>query len=238
MTMLENETQPEARESGLLRRTFVSELVSGDGRTIDVRIVPYGERATVDDGFGPYSEEFAPGAFDKQLAAGHRLKVWLNFQHRGGIADVVGKGIALREEPDALYGSFRAYEDAAGDKALLMVNEGDLDSVSLEFASKKAIRTSAGVVRRVKAHLSAVALCREGAYSGAKVLAVREQAIIDEELLPIELDPELVERCRRLGIELPQRYQAHPAETDTSAEADTSEDGTRRDQPIPTPEGR
>ena len=61
------------------------------------------------------------------------------------------------------------------------------------------------------------------------MLAVREEVILDEELLPIDLDPELVERCRRLGIELPQRYQAHPAESDTPAESGHLRDGTRQD---------
>ena len=64
------------------------------------------------------------------------------------------------------------------------------------------------------------------------MLAVRERAVIveelAEELLPIAMDPELVERCRRLGLELPERYQAHPDETDTPAETGTSEIGTRQ----------
>lgn len=221
----------EGRGSGLLHRTFNAELVPGDGRTIDARIVPYGEVALVDDGRGPFYEEFVPGAFDDQLVAGHRLKVWLNFQHQNRIDDIIGKGVALREEKDGLYGSFRAFEDSGGEKALTLIREGLLDSVSLEFKPKKGgtIRTAAGVVRRVKAHLSAVALCRVGAYVGAQVLAVREASIIDEELLPVDIDPELVERCRQLGIRLPQRYEAHPAETDTPADAGTSEDGTRHD---------
>ena len=63
-------------------------------------------------------------------------------------------------------------------------------------------------------------------------LAVREEDIeevtIDEDLLPVDMNPELVERLRAQGVVLPSRYQAHPAETDTSAEPDTSEDGTRQ----------
>jgi len=87
----------------------------------------------------------------------------------------------------------------------------------------------------VKAHLHNVALCRTPAFADAKVLAVREDDIVeeivwDEEILPVELNPELAERCRRLGIKLPQRYQAH-LEPDTSAESDTSADDTR-----PSPE--
>jgi HK97 family phage prohead protease len=210
----------------ILYREFNADAAVGDGRTIDVRIVPYGERALVDDGFGEYTEEFSRGAFDEQLAAGHRLKVWLNFQHERGIGSVIGKGISLREESDGLYGSFRAFEHADGDKALLLVREEMLDSVSLEFKPKKGgtIRTAEGIVRRIKAHLDAVALCRVGAYSGAKVLAVREapEQIIDEALLPVDIDPKRVERLRAQGIVLPSRYEAHPA-LDTPSRDGTSE---------------
>lgn len=215
-----------APETGLLHRTFTVDAQEGDGRTIDVRIVPYGERATVNDGRGSYEEEFVAGAFEDQLVAGHRLKVWLNFQHERGIEAVIGRGVALREELDGLYGSFRAFSDKAGDKALMLVREGMLDGVSLEFLSKKQHRTADGVVQRVRAHLDAVALCRQGAYASAQVLAVREEAkevTVDEALLPVGLNPELVERCRELGISLPQRYETHPAGTDTPAEVGTSE---------------
>lgn len=232
MTALEHESKTEAPERALLRRTFEAQATEGDGRTIEVRIVPYGESAMVDDGRGPYREEFAYGSFDDQLNAAHRI--YLNFQHERGIRSIVGKGVSLQSMPDALYGTFRALDDQDGDKALTLVREDVLNSVSLEFVSKKAIRTAQGVVRRVKAHLDAVALCRVGAYGGAKVLAVREEEIsdeimLDEELLPLELDPELIERCRQLGIRLPQRYEAHPAATDTPAETGTSADGTRHD---------
>lgn len=220
------ENNSEARESGLLHRTYAAEMSTGDGRTIDVRIVPYGETTLVDDGRGAYREEFVDGAFDGQEKAAHR--VLLNFEHQRGIAGIVGKGQALRSAPDGLYGTFRALENSDGDKALMLVNEGILGGVSLEFIAKKSIRTAEGVVRRVKAHLDAVALCRTPAYPNAMVLAVREESVtLDEELLPVGPDPELIERCRRLGIQLPQRYQAHPDVTDTSAQTDTSEDGTR-----------
>jgi HK97 family phage prohead protease len=174
-----------------------------------------------------YREEWAQGAFDDQVVAGHRLKVLLNFEHLSGIGNVVGKGIALRSERDGLHGSFRMANTQAGDTALELVNDGILDSVSLEAFAKKSIRTSAGVIRRVKAHLHNVALCRNPAFSGAKVLAVREQpepeVILDEELLPVDMDPELVQRLRVQGVVLPDRYEAHPAETDTPAETGTPE---------------
>lgn len=214
-------------ENDYLIREFPAEFTTGDGRTLDVRIVPYGVSAVVsDNGLDLYREEWASSAFDDQLVAGHRLKVMLNFEHRPGIGDVVGQGIALRSMPDGLHGTFRMDEGPDGDKALRMVNDGILDSVSLEARPKKngTVRTAQGVVRRVRAHLRNVALCREGAFADAKVLAVREAPIqeLDEDLLLSPMDPNLVRRLRDKGFALPDRYQAHPAE-DTSAEADTPE---------------
>jgi Escherichia/Staphylococcus phage prohead protease len=234
MTELELEQTVHDRdiERGLIRRTFAAELTAGDGRTVDCRIVPYGERIIHNDGLGglpvgqPYTEEWVAGAFSHQLRAANR--VLANFEHQQGIAGVVGHGLELRDSPDSLRGSFRIHETADGDKALMLVREGVLGGISLEAIPKKSIRTAAGIVQRVKAHLRAVALCREPAYSGAVVLAVRELPILDEELLPADMDAETVERCRRLGIKLPQRYQAHPDETDTPAQTGTSENGTRQ----------
>jgi HK97 family phage prohead protease len=229
------EQDTERAERPVLRREFAAILTPGDGRTLDVRIVPYGVAEPVsDDGLNVYREEWVDGAFDEQLVAGHRLKVLMNFEHRSGFDNVIGKGLALRSVPgDGLHGSFRIKDGPAGDMALELANDGILDSVSLEAVAKKSVRTAEGVVRRVKAHLRDVALCRHGAFTAAKVLAIRDEApvaetILDEEYLPVPLKPELVERCRRLGIQLPQRYQAHPDEPGTPAETGTPEDGTRQ----------
>ena len=78
---------------------------------------------------------------------------------------------------------------------------------------------------------------------GAEILAVRERAVfqeeeLSEELLPVDMDPEIVERCRRLGIELPQRYQAHPAENGHPDTIGTPEDGTRQTVATATSEGK
>lgn len=231
------QTEPlntEPAERPVLHRTYQAELTAGDGRTVDVRVVPYNVAAEVsDDGRNFYREEWADSAFNDQLVAGHRLKVLLNFEHQKGIANIVGKGLELRSMPDGLHGTFRMSETQDGDKALELVRDGILDSVSLEAYAKKSIRTAEGVLRRVKAHLHNVALCRTPAFADAKVLAIRDDDIVeeivwDEEIIPVELNPELAERCERLGIRLPQRYhQAHPAETDTPAATGTSEDGTR-----------
>jgi phage head maturation protease len=122
----------EAPERALLRRTFAAELTS-EGRTIDVRVVPYGITAQVsDDHRTLYREEWAPGCFDDQLVAGHRLKVLLNVEHEQGIRGIVGKGISLRSENDGLHGSFEVLRSGAGNTTLDLVNDGILDGVSLE----------------------------------------------------------------------------------------------------------
>ncbi len=154
----------------------------------------------------------------------------LNVEHGQGFANVVGKGVSLRSAPDGLHASFEVRKTDAGDMALDLVHDGILDGISLEARAKKSIRTAEGVVRRVRAHLVNVALCRTPAFADARVLAVREEPVIlDEELFPVDFDPELIERCQALGVRLPERYKAHPAGTGTPAETGTPEDGTRQE---------
>src|SRR5688572_15570348 len=94
------ETQDtEAPETGLLHREFAAAVTAGDGRTVDVKIVPYGEQIEHNDGQGGvpkgvmYREEFVPGAFDHQITAANR--VLANCEHERGILGVVGHGLAL-----------------------------------------------------------------------------------------------------------------------------------------------
>jgi HK97 family phage prohead protease len=238
MSETEIQGETETAERPFLVRAYEADVAVGAGRTIDVRIVPYGETATVADGFGgvargvPYEEEWLPGVFNHQLNAAHR--VLANVEHERGIRGIVGHGTALREAADGFHGSFKAHDNADGDKALMLVNEDVFSGVSLEAIPVRNVRSTRGVVQRVKANLRGIAFCRQGAFAGAQVLAVREaHRVVDEidpELLPIDIDPETVARCRRLGIALPQRLQAHPAETGTPAKSGTPEDGTRQDQ--------
>jgi len=224
-----DERNPETAERPFLIRTFEAVAIEVEGRTVDVRVVPFGEVARVADppDFSPYDEEWMPGVFDHQLNAANRLHA--NYEHERGITNVVGNGLALRSEVDGYHASFKIHETNAGATALELIRDGALPGVSLEAHPAKSVRTAAGVVHRVKAHLRGIAICRQGAFAGAQVLAVRTPPeIVDAGLLPVDMNPELVERCRRLGIELPQRYQAHPGVTDTPDESGTSENGTRQ----------
>lgn len=243
MSALETEQNTEQRPEravSIAKRVYAAELVPGDGRTVDVRIVPYGERAQANDGLGGlptgilYDEEIAPGAFDHQLKAANR--VHMNVEHEPGIAGKVGFGVSLASRSDGLHGSFRFLETHAGETALALVREGALGGVSFEATFPKSMRTAAGVIRRLKCNLVNIALCRDPAYESALILGLRTEDepetewMIDEEFLLPTFDPELAERCERLGISLPQRMMAHPAPPDTPSDEGTPDSGTRQDE--------
>jgi HK97 family phage prohead protease len=235
-----HELHDETAERPRLVRMFeVDAATFGDGRTVDVRIVPYGETARAADGLGgvargvAYDEEWLPGVFAQQERAANR--VLLNFEHETGLGGIVGHGVALREARDGFHGSFRLHDNADGEKARMLVEEKVLGGVSLEAIPLKSVRTAAGVVQRVRAHLDKVSLCRLPAFKSSVVLALREQAVpeLDESLLVVEPDPELLARCRSLGVKLPERYEAHPASGHPGDETGTPEDGTRPAQSTP-----
>ena len=234
MSATEHETEVTERpERAVLVREFQAADLAVEGRTVDVRLVPFGEVARVADPprWEPYDEEWLPGVFDHQANAANRIHA--KYGHSEHVIDVVGHGMTLRAERDGYHVSTKIHQTPQGDTTLELLRDGALPSVSLEARPVRSIRSSGGVVQRVKAHLTGFAFCRQGAFAGAQVLAIREAELeneitFDEEMLPVVPDPELIERCRRLGIRLPQRYQAHPEPADTPAEAGTSEDGTRQ----------
>lgn len=219
----------EAPERALLIREVSIEAEVGDGRTLEMRVVPFDEIGDAADppDFTPYREQFMPGAFSGQERAANRIL--LNFEHIQGLQGVIGHGVELREAADGYYGTFRIHDTPDGDKALTLLKERVIEHGSIEFLPLRTVRTRNGIKQRVKAHLDKLSLTRRNpVYRKTAVLGLREEVEIEEEFLPPDIDPELLERCRRLGIRLPQRFEAHPAEPDTSAETDTPEGGTRQ----------
>lgn len=182
MSATETKAETETRTRVTLFRSFELPLTdSWDGRTLDVRIVPYNQPATVSDppDWQPYQEMFVPGAFERQLTTPGRDKVLLNFEHEQGIRGVVGHSLRFADGGDDLVASFGVHETGDGDKALLMVREGLLTGLSLEFAALASRRVN-GVVQRLRAQLDKVSLCRYPAYHASQVLAVREEPELAE----------------------------------------------------------
>ncbi len=185
----------------LLKRTFNIEVaeVDGDGRTIHALCVPYNKPTSVDDGYGPYREQFVKGSFERAVNVPNR--VWLNFEHHPGFSNVIGNGTQFEERDDGLYGQLEVDMSDEGDKALRFINTRVLTGMSVEFKPMSNDKPVNGLVTRRSVHLDAVALCRVGAYDDAKVLAVRTESVT-EELRPAEFDPKLAELLARF-VEVP-----------------------------------
>jgi HK97 family phage prohead protease len=204
-------------ERQMLVRTFAVTEQAVDGRTLEVRVVPFDEVATVADppDFRQYREQFMPGVFDRNEPNAHRIRLRSDHdaldatgQRKPGLAGVVGKGVHLREDNLGYEAAFRFLNTPEADTALDLVSDGGYDGVSAEFVPIRSVRAKDGVMQRVKAHLDSVALALGPAYSKAEILALREGGLIeDEEMLPPPVDKEFLERCAKLGIALPARME-------------------------------
>jgi HK97 family phage prohead protease len=201
----------------LLVRTFGVQAEMADDRTIDVRVVPFDEIATVADppDFKPYEEQWMPGVFSHQENAANRVYLRVGSGHdqvdgngnrKPGLAGVVGHGQTLASREDGYHARFKMHTGAEADTARELVGDGVLTGVSAEFFEKRNVRTREGVIQRVKADLDSVLLTPNPAYSKAQVLAMREEDVVtlDEELMPPPINKTLLERCAELGVDLPE----------------------------------
>ncbi len=189
----------------LLKRKFNIEVaeIDGDGRTIHALVVPYGKPATVNDGYGPYKEQFIKGAFERAVNVPNR--VWLNFEHHPGFSNVIGNGVHFEERTDGLYGQLEVDTGDEGDKALRFINKRVLTGMSVEFKPMSKDANVDGVVTRRSVHLDAVALCRVGAYQDAQVLAVRTESVA-KQAQPKPFDAELAQKLARF-VEVPTAFK-------------------------------
>lgn len=141
----------------------------GDGRTIEARFVPYNVPTRID---AHLTEEFLPGAFRRQVRD-PRIPLALGHLPQGGT--VIGKVVSLREEPDGLYGTARISNTTDGNNALELLRDGVFDSVSIGFRALQDSRGPNGIVQRRSAEVTELAIVLRPAYTGAKVLALREE---------------------------------------------------------------
>jgi HK97 family phage prohead protease len=134
-----------------------------EGRTVELRIVPWGVTAQTADG----PEAFSRGAFKGTDAT----RVTIEAQRHGG--PLVGRGVSLEERDDAAYLTARIAPTPAGDELLTLAREGVLQDASVVFVPRTSKRRSDGVVERQSVDLRRVAILERGAYPGAGVVAVR-----------------------------------------------------------------
>jgi HK97 family phage prohead protease len=213
MTEVQEENPVATSGREVLVRTFAVESQSLDGRNLHVRVVPFDEVATVADppDFKPYQEQFMPGVFDRNEKAPNRIRLRTDHnaindrtgERRPGVTGIVGRGVSLREANGGYEAEFRFLDTAEADTARALVADGGYDGVSAEFVPIRTQRSKAGIMQRMKAHLDSVALAIGPAYSKAEILALREEVIVDEELVPPPVNQDLLDRCQALGIDLP-----------------------------------
>ncbi len=169
-----------------LIRTFTPQLEirsaakGGDGRIVDGIAVPYGIAQRIDS---QLVERFAPGVFNHQLGAPHRVRFTREHMSWGGA--LIGRALELRDDPAGLWGAWRVSRTAAGDETLTLIEDGVLHQLSVGFRERaKGNRVvtdvdpdtgeAVQVVERVKADLVEVSVVLQGAYGdGAAVLGTR-----------------------------------------------------------------
>jgi HK97 family phage prohead protease len=168
----------------------------GDGRTVHGLAVPFDREATVDDGFGPYSEVFRRGAFARTINAGvNRVKLLGNHDRR---KFPLGAATMLREDTAGLLGEFRVSKTREGDDALELVRDGAFDSFSVSFTPVKERKTGKSMIERLEVKLREVSLVAFPAYEGAAIAGVRAQ--LSEHLTDEELERLLALALRRLHL--------------------------------------
>jgi uncharacterized protein len=144
---------------------------TNEGRIIFGTVVPYGQIAEVNDGFGPYRESFAFGAFARSIAQ-RADKVKLFSVHNGHVKLPIGRSVMFEERKVGLYGEFLVSRTADGEDALTLVKDGAVDAFSVGF-KPMAHRKDRGVTVRTEAALREVSLVGLPAYEGAQLAGVR-----------------------------------------------------------------
>lgn len=141
----------------------------GDGRTIDGIAVPFLRRQRIDS---TLVEQFAPGAFDHQLANPSRVVFTRDHMAHGGT--LIGRAMELRNDAAGLWGSWRVSATTAGDETLALVADGVLTELSVGFRAGRDHVEPDGTVTRVRADLREVSVVLAGAYGeAAQIMAVR-----------------------------------------------------------------
>lgn len=152
-----------------LHRSFTPDLEirsGGDGRTICGIAVPYERQQRID---ARLTEQFARSAFRDQLRAAHRVRFAREHVTLGGT--LIGATKLLRDDAAGLYGEWRVSKTVAGDETLELVRDGALRELSIGFREGQNRRLPGGVLERVTATLTEVAVVSEGAYGEHAVVA-------------------------------------------------------------------
>ena len=143
---------------------------TGTGRLLSGIAVPWNRPARIDS---TLTESFRSGAFDRQVRSPGRIPLAGGAHFRDG-GKPVGRVTLLRNDAKGLYFEAPVSAVAAGDEVLQLLNDGVFEHVSVGFRAQQDARGANGVLERVTATMTELAVILQGAYGDhAKVLAVR-----------------------------------------------------------------
>jgi len=151
------------------RSAVVRDLDVKEG-VVDILAAPYESEADI----GPFTEIFSKGTFSRAAKNPSRLGLWA--EHGGPL---VGRAFEAEDTDDGFVMRCKVSQTTAGKDLLVQLDDGTLSAASVEFDPMRdfmAITERAGKlhVRHRRAHLRGCAVVFEGAYDGARVLAVRD----------------------------------------------------------------
>jgi uncharacterized protein len=145
----------------------------GDGRTLEGPVLPWGVEAKVLDRGRLVVESFERGA----LAGVDPARVPLTATHpRDNQTLPIGVTLELRDQADALHGSWHVSKTALGDEVLELARDGvplGLSVGFLEVPGGSRWSPDRQRVTRTRAQLDHIAVVRVPAYVGALVAGVR-----------------------------------------------------------------
>lgn len=167
----------------MIERTFEVDAwhMRDDGRTVEGRIVPYGQvidaMDVVDGKLERIKETFLPGSltWEAQNAKRRGNAAWVEFRldHGEDFSGTIGYGRSIESKDDGAYASFRLYESPDLPKVQSMLRESHT-GLSVMFHDRAEPLLVDGVIQRVQVALKHVCATPMPAYDGAKILAMRE----------------------------------------------------------------
>lgn len=143
----------------------------GDGWTVRGIAVPWNRQTEPRADLGGLREEFAPGAFDAQVA--HAGRVLLANGHIPLGGKLIGKLAMMRNDSAGLYVEGRISPTTDGRDARTLVADQVLDRMSIGFKEGRS-RRGQGVIQRQTGGLREVALVPNPAYVDAVVMGLRQ----------------------------------------------------------------
>jgi HK97 family phage prohead protease len=158
-------------------RAAATSAVDFGARTIEVIAMPYGEETEIEYQGKMMREVFDPGAFRDINPATSNITA--NRDHN--YERTVGKIIDLRDDSSRAIALAKISKTPLGDETLQLADDGVLGA-SIAFGANRSGMDVRNGLRRVfrVAVLDHIAMLPNAAYKGARVLAVRSSAEIED----------------------------------------------------------